>query len=175
MPSKKPTKKKTKTWEEIEKEKELENIEAGNWVWEKEDDAEMKQYLRRFCCHMVWTGLDAISNNLSQTSREEILNEIMETKRWQMSDDEMYLYIPDIMLDEEVEKYAPLKEDVREMNEVQFMLLCNRLAEIAVYNMMGELEKKGFLTLAWDSDKNDFVYKPGPKSPDTEGDEWKKQ
>jgi hypothetical protein len=174
MPSKKPNKKKSKTWEEIEKEKELENISEGNWVWDKEDDGEMKQYLRRFCCHMVWTGLDAISNGLSQESREEILNEIMETKRWQLSDEEMYLYIPDIMLDEEVEKYAPLQEGVREMNEVQFMMLCNRLAEVAVYNMMAELEKKGYLTLAWDATKNDFVYKQGPKSPEIEGEDWKK-
>ena len=171
MPSKKPTKKKSKTWEDIEREKEaLEN----EWLWDECDDKEMQTYLRRFCCHMVWTGLDAISNQLSPESREELLTEIMETQRWQLSEEEMLLYIPDVMLLEELQKYAPLTENgTREMNEVQFMLLCNRLAEIAVFNMMNELEKKGFLTLAWDSTKNDFVYKPGPNSVDNEGEGWK--
>lgn len=173
MPSKKPNKKKkSKTWEEIEREKES-DMGTGEWVWDEDDDIEMKQYLRKFCCHMVWTGLEAISHGLNESDRENMLNEIMETKRWQLSEEEMLLYIPDIMLDEEVEKYAPLTEGAREMNEIQFMMLCNRLAEIAVYNMMNELEKKGFLTLAWDANKNDFVYKPGPNSIDLEGEGWK--
>jgi hypothetical protein len=61
------------------------------------------------------------------------------------------------------------------MPELDFHKLCNKLAELAVYRMMQNLEKAGYLTLAWDAEKNDFVYKPGPNSPNNEGEEWKKK
>ncbi len=172
MPSKKPNKKKkTKTWEEIEKEHEM--MEAATWTWTEEDEPEMRQYLRQFCCHMVWTGLEALQTGITQEEREEMLNEIMESKQWQLSNEEMLNYLPEQTLKEELDKIAPFKDGIREMEEIMFAKLCNKLAEKAVYGMMSELEKKGYLTLAWDATKNDFVYKPGPKSPLDEGDEWK--
>lgn len=177
MPSKKPNKKKKKeieqTLEDLEKywEKEADPL---MWTWTEEDEPEMRTYLRQFCCHMVWTGLEALQSGITQEEREEMLNEIMETKRWQLSTDEMLLYLPEYNIQEELDKIAPFKDGVREMGEIQFAGLCNKLAEYAVYGMMKELERKGYLTLAWDSTKNDFVYQPGPKSPGDEGDEWKK-
>lgn len=67
MPSKKPNKKKKKeieqTLEDLEsywkKEKDADAF-ADSWAWTEEDEPEMRQYLRQFCCHMVWTGLEAL-------------------------------------------------------------------------------------------------------------------
>lgn len=87
----------------------------------------------------------------------------------------MLTYLPEQTLKEELDKVAPFKEGIREMGEIKFASLCNKLAEKVVYGMMNELEKKGYLTLAWDSTKNDFVYQPGPNSPDIEGEGWKKK
>lgn len=177
MPSKKPNKKKKieKTLEEIEKywEKEAEAF-ADSWVWSEEDEPEMRQYLRHFCCHMVWTGLEALQTGITQEEREQILNEIMESGEWQLSEEEMLMYLPEHILKEELDKVSPFKEGIREMGELKFANLCNKLAEKVVYGMMNELEKKGYLTLAWDATKNDFVYQPGPNSPDIEGEGWKK-
>jgi hypothetical protein len=100
----------------------------------------------------------------------------METKRYQLSEEEMIDYLPDEVVREQLYKVSSeIEDNIYTMPELDFHKLCNKLAELAVYRMMQNLEKAGYLTLAWDAEKNDFVYKPGPNSPNNEGEEWKKK
>ena len=164
-------KKKELTWEEIEKQN-YDNEEI-DLAWPKDQDQGIIDYLRVLCSHMVWSGLEFAGQ--PEEVRMNVLDEIMETKRYQLTEEEMVDYLPDDVIKEQLYLRAKeIEENVYTLPELTFHKLCNKLAELAVYRMMQNLEKQGYLTLGWDADKNDFVYRPGPNSPDKEGEGWKK-
>ena len=166
---KKKSVKKELTWEEIEKQQFSED--DMDLAWPKDQDQGIVDYLRVLCSHMVWSGLEFAGQ--PEEIRMNILDEIMETKRYQLSNEEMLDYLPDEVVREQLYlKAKEVENNIYTLPEFDFHIMCNKLAELAVYRMMQNLEKMGYLTLAWDANKNDFVYKPGPKS--NEGDDWKK-
>lgn len=179
---KKPTKKKTvakknthdsqpaMSWSDIEKA--MYESQSEDVCWSEENLEPICDYLQKLACHMVWTGLEM--QGQPEEMRLRVLDEIMETKRYQLTEEEMQQQMPFPVIKEQLLKYSKEAEPgLYVIGEVVFSELCNKLAELAVYKVMQDLEKQGYLTLAWDATRNDFVYKPGPKS--QEGDEWRKQ
>ena len=158
-------KKKEKTWEEIEKEQ-YANEEYA-WVWDEVDHFKMVQYFRRFCCHMISTGLEMKGE--PEEKRMERLEAIMESEEWEMSEDEMLEWLPDSIIEEELEIKSIKHGTEHVMTELQFAELCNKLAERGVYKMMADLEKQGLLKLCWNDELKDFTYMP--VDPD---DDWKR-
>lgn len=158
------------SWADIEKT--MYNDDNNDFAWSVENLDPICDFLQKLACHMVWTGLEM--QGQPEEMRLRVLDEIMETKRYQLSEEEMHTQMPYDTIKEQLLKFSTkLEEGVYTVGEEAFSVLCNKLAELAVYKVMQDLEKQGYLTLAWDDTKNDFVYKPGPKS--VEGEEWRRQ
>jgi len=125
-------------------------------------------------CTMVHVGLE-LGVDSAEADRADKVNEIMDSGELCMPESEMLELMPDTDIREVVKHFATKTYDTWIVNEIVMMNIMNKLAEKVVYKIMNKLEKDGYLTLAWDEVKKDFVYLPGEKYKEQDkGDEWKK-
>lgn len=152
------------------------NNDAMDWEWTKDEDDKMLTYFQRFATHMVDTGLKMLETHegkgITEEERSDVLFNIMNNEDWQLSQEDMDRDLPKEQIKETLEKYITHDGEYRILTEIQHFHLCNKLAELCVYNMLNNMEKAGLLKLCWDDKKKDFIYMPVEK--DDEGEEWKK-
>jgi hypothetical protein len=143
------------------------------WEWEADEEPDIITHMQRLANHMVKTGIEMGMHRTAadEEARADRIDKIMETEEWEVSQEEMDLYLPKSIILEKLHEYSQLNDGIRSLNEAECYELTNKLAEICVYGMMKDLEVKGIIKLCWDPKRSDFVYVPV----DPDGDEWKHQ
>jgi len=155
------------------KKKKIKNNIQDYWEWEVTEDEFIIDHLQKLANHMVLTGIE-MGPNGDPEKRLDRLEAIMESGEWELSQEEMDLYLPKSTIKEYLYKFSTKKDfECRSMFNEDYLTMLNKLSEMCVYGLMKKLADIGYLKLCWDPNKNDFIYMPNTDFND-DGESWKK-
>lgn len=129
--------------------------------WCAEQKEPLYVMLRATACTMVYVGL-GIGVKKSEKVRAKMINEILDSGKEVVSLEEQLTLVPDTEIDLAIAKHATKHYDTWTASDIQMMEITNALAQKAVERLANTMQAEGFITLAWDAKKMDFVYLPGP-------------